>query len=215
MDATHATWEAALSIVEADPAQELANRAAIPCVPSDLQLVHRMAGRDQNALRELMRRHRARVQRFAARILSDRDQIDDVVNDTFVAAWRQAACFEQRASVATWLLAIAKYRALNTRKEHRRREEALEDDQAAKLVDQSDTPDIVVEQKDGANLLRKLTAMLPKQQARLIHLVYYHGKSVREVAAIVGIPDNTVKSRMFLARKRLAILLAAEGICRV
>ena len=203
-----------MSIVEADLAQELASYVTIPRVPSDLELVQRMARHDQNALRELMRRHRARVQRFAARMLSDRDQIDDVVNDTFVAAWRQAACFERRASVATWLLAIAKYRALNMRKQHRGRERALEGDQVAGLVDDSDTPDVVVERKECANLMRRLTAILPAHQARLIDLVYYHGKSVREVAAIVGIPHNTVKTRMFLARRRLATLLAAEGICR-
>ena len=82
------------------------------------------------------------------------------------------------------------------------------------LVDDRDTPDMVVEQKNGAEMLRRLTAKLPAHQAELIDLVYYRGKSVREVAAIVGIPDNTVKTRMFLARKRLATMLAAEGIHR-
>jgi len=210
MDATHANWEAIVSIVEAHPAAE----RIIPstsCALPDHHLVVRMARGDQNALRELMRRHRSRVQGFAARMLSDRDQIDDVVNDTFVAAWRQAAKFEQRASVTTWLLAIAKNRALTTRKERRWREETLEDDQAAQIVDHSDTPDVVVEQKDGAKMLRRLTSSLPAHQAQLIDLVYYRGKSVREVAAIVGIPDNTVKTRMFLARKSLAALLCAEG----
>jgi RNA polymerase sigma-70 factor (ECF subfamily) len=131
-----------------------------------------------------------------------------------MAAWHQAAKFERRASVATWLLAIAKNRALSMRQEHRRREEALDDDYAATLVDHRDTADMVLEQQDGAKVLRRLTANLPAHQAQLINLVYYQGKSVREVAAIVGIPDNTVKTRMFLARRRLASLLAAEGINR-
>ena len=173
-----------------------------------------MANADQSALRELMRRNRARLQRFVGRMLYDRDQIDDVVNDTFMAAWRQAGKFERRASVATWLLAIAKNRALSMRQEHRRREEALDDDYAATLVDHRDTPDMVLEQRDGAKVLRRLTAELPVHQAQLINLVYNQGKSVREAAAIVGIPDNTVKTRMFLARRRLASLLAAEGINR-
>jgi len=203
-----------LSIVEACPVALHTIRVAAPRVPSDQDLVARMADGDQSALRELMRRNRGRLQRFVTRLLNDRDQIDDVVNDTFMAAWRQAAKFERRASVATWLLAIAKNRALSMRQEHRRREEALDDDYAATLVDHRDTPDMVLEQRDGAKVLRRLTAELPVHQAQLINLVYYHGKSVREVAAIFGIPDNTVKSRMFLARRRLATLLSAAGINR-
>ena len=202
-----------MSIVEAYPAALHTIRVAAPQLPSDQDLVARMADGDRSALRELMRRNRARLQRFVGRMLYDRDQIDDVVNDTFMAAWRQAGKFERRASVATWLLAIAKYRALSMRQEQQRgREEALEDDYAATLVDHRDTADMVLEQQDGAKVLRRLIANLPTHQAQLINLVYYHGKSVREVAAIFGIPDNTVKSRMFLARRRLASLLSAEGI---
>jgi RNA polymerase sigma-70 factor (ECF subfamily) len=197
---------------EIDPAEPAIVRGPASGQPSDQELVNRMAQGDQNALRELMLRHRGRVQRFAGRFLRDRDRIDDVVNDVFVAAWRQARAFEQRASVATWLLAIAKYRAMSAHSEQRQREEELDEKVAAKLVDHNDTPDVVVERKDRAKLLRRLTASLPKQQARLIDLVYYRDKSVREVAAIVGIPDNTAKTRMFLARKRLAVLLAAEGL---
>ena len=203
-----------MSIVEAYPAALHTIRVAAPQLPSDQDLVARMADGDQSALRELMRRNRGRLQRFVTRLLNDRDQIDDVVNDTFMAAWRQAAKFERRASVATWLLAIAKNRALTMRQEDRRREEALDDDYAATLVDHRDTADMVLEQQDGAKVLRRLTANLPAHQAQLINLVYYQGKSVREAAAIVGIPDNTVKTRMFLARRRLASLLAAEGINR-
>ena len=201
-----------MSIVDACPAARHTIRVAAPRLPSDQDLVARMADGDQSALRELMRRNRGRLQRFVATKLNDRDQVDDVVNDTFMAAWRQAAKFARRASVASWLLAIAKNRALTMRREHRRREEALDDDYAATLVDHRDTADMVLEQQDGAKVLRRLTANLPAHQAQLINLVYYHGKSVREVAAIFGIPDNTVKSRMFLARRRLATLLSAEGI---
>ena len=63
-----------------------------------------------------------------------------------------------------------------------------------------------------AEALNSALPELPVHQAQLINLVYNQGKSVREAAAIVGIPDNTVKTRMFLARRRLASLLAAEGI---
>jgi RNA polymerase sigma-70 factor (ECF subfamily) len=201
-----------LSIVEACPAARHTIGVAALRLPSDQDLVARMADGDQSALRELMRRNRGRLRLFVARRLNDRDQIDDVINDTFMAAWRQAAKFEGRASVATWLLAIAKKRAWKMRQQHRRPEESLDDDHAATLADHRDTPDMVLEHQDGAKVLRRLTANLPANQAQLINLVYYRGKSLREVAAILRIPDNTVKSRMFLARRRLATLLSAEGV---
>ena len=71
-----------------DPAEAAILRGSAPSGPSDQELVNRMARGDQNALRELMLRHRGRVQRFTGRFLQDRDRIDDVVNDVFVAAWR-------------------------------------------------------------------------------------------------------------------------------
>jgi DNA-directed RNA polymerase specialized sigma24 family protein len=100
-----------------DPAEAAILRGSAPRGPSDQELVNGMARGDQNALRELMLRHRGRVQRFTARFLQDRDRIDDVVNDVFVAVWRQARAFEQRASVVTWLLAIAKFRAMSAHSE--------------------------------------------------------------------------------------------------
>ena len=212
MNATRQTREAILSIVEVYPAAIGASAIAAPKEASEQDLVARMATGDQSALRELMRRNRARVHRFVLRMLHDSDRIEEVVNDTFMAAWRQAGKFERRSSVATWLLAIARNRALSARNEGRRREEALDDEHAATLVDERATPDVIIEQRDGAAVLRRLTARLPANQARLIDLIYYRGKSVREVAQMVGIPDNTVKSRTFLARRRLAALLAAEGI---
>ena len=116
-----------------DPAEAAIMRGSAPRGPSDQELVNRMARGDQNALRELMLRHRGRVQRFTGRFLQDRDRIDDVVNDVFVAAWRQARAFEQRATVTTWLLAIAKFRAMSAHSEYRQREEAFDEAAAAKL----------------------------------------------------------------------------------
>jgi RNA polymerase sigma-70 factor, ECF subfamily len=121
--------------------------------------------------------------------------------------WRQAASFEARSSVATWLLAIARHKALSARR--RRTETELDEENASRLVDPADDPELTLQKKDRAELVRGALAGLSSEQGEVIDLVYYHGKSVKEIAQIVGISEATVKTRMFYARKKLAALIAA------
>ena len=186
--------------------------AANDTTPTDSALISRMAKGDQTALRMLVNRHHARVSRFILRFVGDRSLMEDLVSDTFFAAWQQAAQFENRSSVATWLLAIARYKALSARERRSVPTEPLDDVAAGALVDPKQRPDAVVERKDSARFLRRCLAVLPAEQAMLIELVYYREKSVKEAAVLTGIPENTVKSRMFLARKKLAVLLTAADL---
>ena len=92
--------------------------------------------------------------------------------------------------------------------------EALDDEVAEAIEDVSDTPEVAVQKKDTSGVLRKCIEKLTPEHREIIDLVYYHEKSVEEVAEIVGIPENTVKTRMFYARKKLAESLKAAGIER-
>ena len=85
---------------------------------------------------------------------------------------------------------------------------------AASIEDTSDDPETTLEKKDKSALLRKCLAGLSAEHGEVIDLVYYHEKSVEEVAEIVGVPAGTVKTRMFHARKKLAECLTAAGIER-
>jgi RNA polymerase sigma factor (sigma-70 family) len=96
----------------------------------------------------------------------------------------------------------------------RRPDEELDEEAAAAIEDLSDNPATALEKKDKSAMLRKCLAGLSAEHREIMDLVYYHEKSVEEVAEIVGIPENTVKTRMFYARKRLAELLKSEGIER-
>jgi RNA polymerase sigma-70 factor, ECF subfamily len=125
----------------------------------------------------------------------------------FLDVWRQAASFEARSSVSTWLLAIARYKALSARR--RRPDGELDDAIVSTVADPADDPELVLQKKDRAELLRQSLAKLSPEHGEVIDLVYYHGKSVREVAEIVGTPEATVKTRMFYARKKLAEVVAA------
>jgi RNA polymerase sigma-70 factor (ECF subfamily) len=110
------------------------------------------------------------------------------------------------------LLAIARFKALSALR--RRSDEELDDETAEAIEDPSDDPEVVLDKKDKSAAIRKCLEKLSAEHREIIDLVYYHEKSVEEVAKIVGIPENTVKTRMFYARKRLAELLKAAGIER-
>ena len=160
----------------------------------------------------LFARHHVRVFRFVVRLVKNESTAEDLISDVFLDVWRQAGRFEGRSAVSTWLLSIARFKALSALR--RRPDEELDEDTAGAIEDPSDDPEIALEKKDKSALIRKCLSGLSAEHREVVDLVYYHEKSVEEVAEIVGIPQNTVKTRMFYARKKLAELLKAEGIER-
>jgi RNA polymerase sigma-70 factor (ECF subfamily) len=152
------------------------------------------------------------VFRFVVRLVKNESAAEDLISDVFLDVWRQAGRFEGRSAVSTWLLSIARFKALSALR--RRPDEELDEDTAGAIEDPSDDPEIALEKKDKSALIRKCLSGLSAEHREVVDLVYYHEKSVEEVAEIVGIPENTVKTRMFYARKKLAELLKAEGIER-
>jgi RNA polymerase sigma-70 factor (ECF subfamily) len=174
---------------------------------SDESLIQRIAAGDQLAMRALFARHQVRLYRFLARIVRDETLAEDLVSDVFLDVWRQAASFEARSSVSTWLLTMGRFKAISALR--RRRDVELDDKMASTLVDPADNPDIVLQKKDDGEVLRQCVAELSPAHGEIVDLVYYHEKSVSEVAEILAIPEATVKTRMFYARKRLGDLVMA------
>ena len=179
---------------------------------SDEALIGRIATGDKVAMQVLFARHHVRVYRFVLRLVRDQTQAEDLISEVFLDVWRQAGKFEARSAVSTWLLAIARYKALSALR--RRPDQELDEEAAAAIEDPADDPEVALEKKDKGEILRKCLTALSPEHREIIDLVYYHEKSVEEVAEIVGIPENTVKTRMFYARKRLAELLKAAGVDR-
>jgi RNA polymerase sigma-70 factor, ECF subfamily len=179
---------------------------------SDDVLIGRIATGDRLAMQVLFARHHVRVYRFVLRLVRDESVAEDLISEVFLDVWRQAGRFEGRSQVSTWLLAIARFKALSALR--RRPDEELDDETAEAIEDTSDDPEVALDKKDKSAAIRKCLEKLSAEHREIIDLVYYHEKSVEEVAQIVGIPENTVKTRMFYARKRLAELLKAAGIER-
>jgi RNA polymerase sigma-70 factor (ECF subfamily) len=179
---------------------------------SDEVLIGRIASGDRLAMQVLFARHHVRVYRFVLRLIRDETAAEDLISDVFLDVWRQAGRFDGRSAVSTWLLAIARFKALSAMR--KKPDEELDDEAAAAIEDTADDPEVALAKKDKSSVIRKCLSKLSAEHREIVDLVYYHEKSVEEVAAIVGIPENTVKTRMFYARKRLAELLKAEGIER-
>ena len=179
---------------------------------SDEVLIARIAGGDRLAMQVLFARHNVRVYRFVLRLVRNEATAEDLISDVFLDIWRQAAKFEGRSAVSTWMLGIARFKALSVLR--RKPEQELDDETAEQIEDHSDDPEVTLAKKDKGSVLRQCLTGLSAEHREIIDLVYYHEKSVEEVAGIVGIPEATVKTRMFYARKKLSELLKEHGVDR-
>src|SRR5262245_14718663 len=176
---------------------------------SDEALIEKIASGNRLAMQVLFARHHARVYRFVLRLVANEALAEDVTSESFLSVWRQAHRFEARSTVTTWLLAIARYKALA---ELRRRSEPSAENQNEEAADPAADPEVAFQATHRSEILRKCLTQLSREHREMIDLVYYHEKSVQEVAEILGIPGNTVKTRMFYARRKLAELLRAHGV---
>jgi len=157
---------------------------------------------------EDLEQHRRELTGYCYRMLGSGFEAEDAVQETMVRAWRGIDGFEGRSAVGTWIMSIARFKALSAR---RRRQDAELDDKVAETVaDEAHTPEEAMLSMDRSEQLRECLKQLSPEHREIVDLVYYHDKTIEEVAEIIQVPKNTVKTRMFYARKRLAQLLASH-----
>ena len=157
----------------------------------------------------LYARHNVRIYRFILRLIKNASFADDLVSEVFLTVWRDARAFKGKSQVSTWLLAIARHKAISAMR--RRHDEQLDEEALAVVEDPADNLHVLLEQGDRAVIVRKCLAELSSHREGL-DLVYYHEKSVEEVAEIVGIPVGTAKTRMFYARNHMERILKLAGV---
>ena len=174
---------------------------------SDEMLIARIAGGDRLAMQTLFARHRTAVYRWLLRLVGNETIAEDLLSDVFLDVWRQAGRFQARSAVSTWLLAIARFKALSARRS--RKDAELDETIEATVADSTDNPEVVLQKKSRDQFVRTALTRLSLEHREIIDLVYYHDKSVDECAQILGVPSGTVKTRMFYARKKLAELVQA------
>src|SRR5213594_4368368 len=165
-----------VAFIRTGSAAERPEHAAAREIASDEVLIRRIAGGDQLAMQTLFVRHRVALYRWLLRLIGDEALAEDLLSDVFLDVWRQAAEFAARSSVSTWLLAIARYKAISALR--RRTDAQLDDEIAAEIPDPSDDPERALQNKDRDEALRRSLGRLSREHGEVIDLVYYHGKSV-------------------------------------
>jgi RNA polymerase sigma-70 factor (ECF subfamily) len=173
----------------------------------DAELLRRMAAGDEQALGALYDRWEAVVHGIVARMLRESNDVEEVVEETFWQAWRQAARYEpSRAAVQTWLLTIARSRALDrVRSVRRRREDPIEGEDGQAVVQQVAVgdPGSDAEASERRTIVVRALEDLPPDQREALELGYFGGLSQSEIAERTGQPLGTIKTRMRLAMQKM------------
>lgn len=178
------------------------DHAPVPEPVDDALLVSRVESGDADALRELYDRYGSIVFGMTYRLLGDRHAAEECTQDVFVCVWRTARSYEPtRARVSTWLLTIARNRAIDATR--RRAARPVDPHEDVWTVDESpDTADLVTS-TDEASRVAAALAELPDAQREALSLAYFEGLSHAEIAERLRVPVGTVKGRIRLALDRL------------
>ena|SRR5258706_13537392 len=168
-------------------------------------LIGRVAAGDGAAFEALYRCFYSRLRRFLERMTRRPQLVDEIVNDTMLVVWRKADSYDYSSAVSTWIFAIAFRKALKALKAL---DEPVEADADASADPDGRGPESIVLRQETRLLLGVALAALSAEQRAVVELTYFQGCGYREIATILGCPIDTVKTRMFHARRRLKTLLA-------
>jgi RNA polymerase sigma-70 factor (ECF subfamily) len=168
----------------------------------ELQLLRRVALQDRAAFRDLYVIYHRRLMRFVSRLTSHHELAEEIINDTLWIVWRKAAGFRAASQVSTWILGIAYRQALTTL---RRAGPGVGAEEASRHTALAEDTQAAAETREW---LDHGLAELPLEQRMVLEFTYYLGHSCEEIAAIMECPVNTVKTRMFHARRKLKLSLA-------
>jgi RNA polymerase sigma-70 factor (ECF subfamily) len=191
-------------------------------VDLDLAAIQRMASGDGSALADLYDRHGRSVYGLAARILGDPAEAEDLTQDVFTLAWKNAARYDPaRGAVAAWLLVTTRTRAIDRIRARRSRPQGGSDDDGRKMAnipDGSPSVDVIVATSQDAARVRVALADLPVDQRDALEQAYFQGLSHSEIAERTGIPLGTIKTRIRSGLQRLREAMApgiTEGGLRI
>ena len=171
-----------------------------PYGEGEAQLIRRIALQDRHAFEALYRTYYRRLTRFLDRLTRRPQIIDEILDDTMLVVWRKAGTFNGHSQVSTWIFAIAYRKAMKALKREGSRTQILFDHDEPLYAP---SPEAAFIDGESRSAIRRLVAGLSAEQRAVVELTYYHGCAYKEIADIVGCPVDTVKTRMFHARRKL------------
>jgi RNA polymerase sigma-70 factor (ECF subfamily) len=175
----------------------------------EAEWLRQIARGDRAAFEKLYASYAPRVFRFLQRMLRDTALAEEATNDVLVEVWKSAGRFEGRSAPSTWILGIARFRALNLLRGRRPPTEQLEPASEVALPERVGSgQDLTTRNR----WLRTGMGQLSPEHREVLELTFFHGCSYREIAEIAQCPENTVKTRMFHAKRRLRPLLEQLGL---
>ena len=191
-----------LAIAGAGNADERRARIAL----EEIDLSHRVAARDGNAFETLYRGYSPRLKRFIERVTRRPQLVDEIVNDTMLVVWRKASSYNLRSALSTWIFGIAFRCALKALKTF----DAPVDFDPDKCPEESAAgPEGILQQQEARVCIERALGTLSSDHRAVLELCYFEGRSCAEIAGIMQCPVNTVKTRMYYARRQLRILMSA------
>jgi RNA polymerase sigma factor (sigma-70 family) len=191
-----------------DPTITLPDRQTASCIDDrrDRELMTGIQARNMGAFETLYSAFYHRLSRFIFQMTRQLDMVEDVINETMLVVWEKPETFDYTCKVSTWIFGIAYRKALRASAKQARSPHAVPIDEfGEELADNSASP---ARQVEGEDLLSVALDSLPQEQRAVIELTFGHGLRYQEIAAILDCPENTVKTRMFHARKRLQTLFS-------
>jgi len=178
----------------------------------DIDLLAAAASGDAVAFELLYDRYERRVYNYVRSFVRQPALAEEVVIDTMLAVWQGARSYAQASRVSTWVLGIARHKALDAVRKAARLGTDLPLDQAATLADPAAAPADDIDRKLNAQLMQRAIAQLSTDHQEILRLAFYEDLPYDEIAALLEIPDNTVKTRVFYAKQQLKGCLEKLGL---
>ncbi len=182
------------------------NPDAARAADEELSLMAGVAAARMDAFKALYLLYQPRLARFVQRMTARPDMVEEVLDDTMLVVWRRAHTFVPTGKVSTWIFGIAYRQALKALRQAGDTRIAYVGEGHPVVDEEADPGELVHRQQQHDRIGRALEA-LPLEQRAVVEMTYFLGCSCRDVADVMGCPVDTVKTRMFYARKRLRTLL--------
>lgn len=176
----------------------------------EIAWIRQIAQGDERAFEQLFQCYAPRIFRFAMGYLNDRSHAEEVVQETMIAVWKSAKSYKEQSQVSSWILGIARNKALD-RARARQREPEFSREKLDRHASARATPEQIAQRETQIERVRAALERLSPEHREVMMLAFYNDLSYSEIAQIVGCPEGTVKSRVYYAKEQLKKILSAGG----